>query len=851
MRTYHVGSTTAIVRILGRLLGKTLALSVSSDLPQVTAFDAGTWGPVVHRRQVPVPYYPGAVHYLAQEGWFVNSLLDWTSSSASSASSHAGNKATYDALTDGTHVPLRERALFTAAWHLDEVLPDPPNPPSPWRDFLANKIVLDIWGGTFPTLADYGITQCIAILHDWQRSGYDNALPLHYPANSAYGGDIAMSNLVATATRLGIRCALHENYVDYYPNYDSFDANDIALDSAGQQKLAWYNPSTHIQSFAEKPGAILRLAATQSPEIQQRYNTRANYLDVHSAEAPWFHVDDRAGEVGAGQLSRVWDVHRELWAYERTTHNGPVLGEGNGHFYWSGCLDGVEAQFGSGWPGNGGFTAPLAVDFDLLKIHPLQFNHGMGYYSRWWPSESFQTHWLNGPVPMIVLDRYRLQEVAYGHAGFLDARVYSIIPIAWLEHHLLSPVMARYATAKPVEILYESNGAWRDATAMAKLDQSDANNRVRIRYDNGLTLTANGTSNNWSTGSWSLPDWGWVAEGTGLTAGTTMRDSVVSDFTDTGDTLFCNARPASDWNLSNYRHIHPSVTSFQQTGTRTFRATYHWNVQDQISRNYTVFVHFSTYGVISAQQDHAVSPATSEWQPGQRVNDGPWNITLPANLPDGDYDWLIGLYDPSDGSRVALQGVDDGTSRIRLGTLHLASAGSTVKFAPETNAPTVDPTTWYDPHLNHANVVVDFGTLRTDGSVWLHREGNLWRLKTWPRDRNFTVELSRSRFAQPAQVQSTGGAASQVSPTSAGSRWQLPLNGASEYQWTNPPPALSITYSNEAVIVSWPASADGYSLEAASDLESNATWNPFANPPISGEVFSIILSPARSQQFAG
>ena len=243
-----------------------------------------------------VPYYPGAVYYLPQEGLFVNALLDWT---ASAATSHSGTKASYDALTDGTRVPLRERAIFTAAWHLAEVLPNPPNPPSPWRDFLANKIVLDIWGGTFANiaanltnLAGYGITNCVALIHDWQRSGYDNALPMHYPANARYGGDAGMSNLVATGTRLGIRCALHENYVDYYPNYDFYNTNDIALDSAGHLQLAWYNPGTHIQSFAVKPNAILRLAATQSPEIHRRYDTQADYLDVHSAVPPWFHVDD-------------------------------------------------------------------------------------------------------------------------------------------------------------------------------------------------------------------------------------------------------------------------------------------------------------------------------------------------------------------------------------------------------------------------------------------------------------------------------------------------------------------------------------------------------------------------------
>ncbi len=145
-RTFNVGSTTATVRITGQMVGKSLVLALTCDQPRVTAFDAGAWGPVVRRRQIVVPYYPGAVHYLPQEGLFVGTLLDWT---GSAATSYSGTKASYDALTDGTRVPLRERAVFTAAWHLAEVLPNPPNPPSPWRDFLANKIVLDIWGGTF------------------------------------------------------------------------------------------------------------------------------------------------------------------------------------------------------------------------------------------------------------------------------------------------------------------------------------------------------------------------------------------------------------------------------------------------------------------------------------------------------------------------------------------------------------------------------------------------------------------------------------------------------------------------------------------------------------------------------
>jgi len=115
-----------------------------------------------------------------------------------------------------------------------------------------------------------------------------------------------------------------------------------------------------------------------------------------------------------------------------------------------------------------------------------------------------------------------------------------------------------------------------------------------------------------------------------------------------------------------------------------------------VAKNYNCFVHFCTNGIICAQQDHAVSPPASQWQAGQAINDGPWNVTLPGSLPDGDYDWLIGLFDAGgDGHRVPLQGVDDGTLRIRLGVLHLAYAGTVVTFGAETNMPAFDPAAWY------------------------------------------------------------------------------------------------------------------------------------------------------------
>ncbi len=784
-RTFEVGGTNAVVRIAGRLVGKSLVLAVNCDQPCVSALEAGDWGPTLRRRQVVTPYYLGAVHYLPHENLFTHAFLDWTKSAASY---HEGTTAGYGALTDGTRNRLSERIVFTAAWHLPEVLPNIPNPPSPWREFLADKIVLDIWGGSFTNiadnlveLADYGVTNCVAIIHNWQRDGYDNALPAHYPANAQLGGDAGMRQLVATGNRLGVRVALHENYVDYYPNYEGYTTNDLALDSEGRLVKAWFNEGTGIQSFAIKSSAILPLAEAQSPEIHRRYDTKANYLDVHSAVPPWFHVDFRAGEPGAGRFAPVFETHRRLWAYERATHQGPTFGEGNRHWYWSGLLDGAEAQFGTGWTENGGLTAPLSVDFDLLKVHPLQFNHGMGYYERWWP-KGYDTNWAALP-PMVVLDQYRMQEVAYGHAGFLAGSTYSQVPLAWLEQHLLSPVMARYATAKPVDIRYEANGAWLDATAMAKQENGGTHSRVRVTYDNGLVITANSDTNMLRVGDWELPQFGWLAVGASVKAGTVLRGGVITDFSETGDTLFVNARAARDWSMPGLCQVRPRVAEFQQTGNRAFRAAYQWDVRENLRENLHCFVHFVSGETIRWQQDHGVTPPTPQWQAGQVVADGPWTIAIPPHVADGDYVWDIGLFERGTGVRQRLLGVNDGTARIRLGVVQVRSNGAALAFLPETGEG-ADPTAWYRQHLNLANAVVDFGSVRTDGSVLLRREGDVWSLKTWPRDQKFTLEFDAKRFAKPAQVQCIGGAESSIAPTAAVARWRLPLNGAGDYRWT-------------------------------------------------------------------
>ncbi len=775
--TYAVNGQKVTLTCLAKLIGKSLALEVVCNQPEIAAFDAGRWGPVLHRQPVAVPYYSGQIYFLAKEDLFVNAFLDWT---GASASYHDNTSAVYGERTDGTRESLHERVIFSAAWNLPEVLPNIPNLASPFREHLAGKIILDIWGGRFDDIAknlemlhDYGLNQCVAIIHDWQRSGYDNALPAHVPANANLGGDVAMKHLVATAKRLGYDIALHENYVDYYPDYEGFHTNDIALDSHGNRELAWFNPGTKIQSFAVQPHAILPLAQSQSPQIVARYAPNADYLDVHSAVPPWFHVDYRADREGAGTFQPTWQTHRKLWAYERELYRGPVFGEGANHWFWSGLLDGVEAQFGVGWPGSAGQTAPLFVDFDLLKIHPLQFNHGMGYYERWWQKPSW-----HGLPPMVVLDQYRMQEIAYGHAGFLGGATYAVIPLAWLEHHLMTPVTSRYATARATNIQYRVHDHW---VASGVAARARVWRQVRAVYDNGLTVIANDAPKPLEESGCVLPQYGWLAKGAGVTAWTALCQGVVADFAETADSTFANARPARDWNQSGIHQIRPSVSAFHQTGARAFVVRYQWQANETLPRDYHCFVHFVADGKIVMQDDHPLAQPSSTWRSGQTVEDGPHEIKWPADLPDGDYDLRMGLYLP-EGGRLALLGQDDGESRIQTGTVHIRDGGSAISFQ-KAGPDDGDADAIYSQHLNLKNAVLDFGDLRTDGSVLVRRERDEWVLRPFPRDREFLLELKTKRFGRPATVRSLNGATQEISPEANGDFWRLKLNGAAEYRW--------------------------------------------------------------------
>jgi hypothetical protein len=535
--TYAMGHALVHVTVTVMVKGAAFAAMVDADKPVISSVDMGSWSAALQAQSIAVPYYSGKVWYVPTMAEYVNAWWDWHTTHATKLSATG---AQYLARTDSTLSPFHERLSLVLSPDVDEVLPSPGNPASPYIPELSGRLVLDIWTPDFKKiqqglieLGDYGITNCVGIIHVWQHAGYDNALPQHYPANEAMGGEEALTAAVTAGKANECLMALHENYVDYYPNYPKYDPSAVALNSDGSPMLAWLNRGTKVQAYSTKPTWMVKNASTQSPMIHARYGTTAAFLDVSSSVPPSSHGDMDAHVAGAGTLAAWMTGNTSLWSYERKTHVGPVLGEGMDHWYYSGLLDGVEAQFGAGSVAdNQGAQTPLFVDFDLKKIHPLQVNHGMGYYERWLAPGDAVSNTLS-------MDAYRMQEIAFGHAPFLGGLYWNDIAHAFVESNLVTPVARRYGAASVSSIAYQVDGVWVSPSVAAR---SAAFSRVQVAYNNGLTIVANAGHAPLQWGEINLPQYGWAAKGKGLLAYTAMCGSTVCDYAETPTSVFANAR---------------------------------------------------------------------------------------------------------------------------------------------------------------------------------------------------------------------------------------------------------------------------------------------------------------------
>ena len=465
------------------------------------------------------------MNVLYANGVFCSMYFDWENTGAStiqplhgvySASSvYYAQHALYLPRTDGTRNRINETIYLTASPSLTDVLPNVPNPQSPYKAVMADHLVFDNWEWPFAyvnaqvgALADAGVSNLWVIVHNWQNGGYDDYYPNVLPANPLLGGADGLRQVSQTASDNGCLFAVHENYTDFYPDAADWNPNDCALNSDGSLKPSWFNPNGQngpVQSYEMKPTIAANYLNKFAPQIHGDYQTTAAFLDECSSINPSDKVDYDIHLPGAGTFSGALSKYRNLYGLLRAAHGGPVSGEGYNHMLSLGYIDDVEAEIDSGGLGLGPATTgqwlPLLVDFDLLKLHNLTVTHGVGYYERFFADTNNTVQYASKPQSAVL--EYMATELAYGHGGFIPTpgRVDDYVATAQLEERHVLTAQALYANATPVSILYHdsfrndevsaSDYIRRYPTTFAR--QSDAHflGQVRVTYDNGVVVCVN------------------------------------------------------------------------------------------------------------------------------------------------------------------------------------------------------------------------------------------------------------------------------------------------------------------------------------------------------------------------
>lgn len=457
--------------------------------------------------------YYGGVNYFPAQQVFFSCIPNWTESN----SSEIQPEIAYLPNQDGQINQLKETIQFNAGHTINSVLPSIPNKPSPYREKVASSMVVEWWYDNFDKLGelvdlyhDYGMDNIIVLVHRWQHHGFDTKLPVHMPPDPARGGMQTLKNAIQTALKNGQLIALHENYVDMYPDSPLWDDKDLLITSSGQHQKAWAD-SKHIS-----PSKIMKYARKEMGAIQSELGPRVCFLDVHSTHLPWWRTDYGSKVPFSGMMHGTWKFNNELWAYARETYQGPVFGEGfrRGSWLHSGNLDSVMAQCS--------INSRLFADFILTKIRPLQINHGVGYYERW-EERKYERDWMRSPMSPENQDLYQCMEVAYQTAATIDDKIKNNITLAARSYYQLRPLISGLVNNKITTISYHDNNEWLDSS-QAILSPSEKIKRLKLTFDNDTQIYINLDKTPWVIDGKNLAPYSFEAKG-GKIAATSNIDA--------------------------------------------------------------------------------------------------------------------------------------------------------------------------------------------------------------------------------------------------------------------------------------------------------------------------------------
>lgn len=221
---------------------------------------------------------------------------------------------------------------------------------------LAGRFTFDLWSGRYAEsaralerAAEYGLTDALVVWHNWQRWGYDYRLPDIYPPNPQYGTVEEFRQLVEAAKRHGTLFAPHDNYIDFYPDFDGFTYASIVFRQNGTPFRAWFNYGREAQSYRARPDRLRPYVERNAGLLKAGVGPTAYFIDVWSSAAPYDYWTGDGRFVSRQETQRVWGGVFS-WIRDYLGGDAPQLSEAGHDKLIGGSTERMPSSFGSTQP---------------------------------------------------------------------------------------------------------------------------------------------------------------------------------------------------------------------------------------------------------------------------------------------------------------------------------------------------------------------------------------------------------------------------------------------------------------------------------------------------------------------
>jgi len=502
-----------------QIKGKSLIVNVRAPGGQIAGVRFGRCDGLAKPKLVRVPFLthrPHDPHVLCAQGLFVSAFIDWYVSDASTleaggevrscTSARYSGGCRYLPKTDGRRNDVRERIFLTVSPLFDEVLPNIPNPPNPYSKMMVHRAWWDVgrarmdqvermyrWGLRGVMMEYNGVI--------WER-GTDFTRRSFYGDGGINVGAEMMADFGRKVRGLGYLFGLHTNYCIVPPGtHRCWDEDLVPLSSDGGWQTGWG------RCYSVKPSMVAALQRRFSTLKKERFGVNCEYIDQTTA----FHIgrgtDYDARVPVAGKLRGQFEAYGRLLRKECEIIGGPVISEGPNHWVYAGLSAGNYGQMG----GREKHKRNMLVDFDLLKIHPLQCDAGIGiphmFYGR-----NLRSEYRRGGLHSDWFDRWIAWTLACGHIAQLTTDWGNAGLLK--SFYMVQPAQQHYALVPVKRIRYFDGGRLvdtSDAIRSGALDRS----QVCVDYANGLTVYVNGSwHDDWIVNAagrlWVLPPAGFL-----------------------------------------------------------------------------------------------------------------------------------------------------------------------------------------------------------------------------------------------------------------------------------------------------------------------------------------------------